>query len=317
MDIHYITDSSPIHHETVATVGFFDGVHRGHRYLIDRMKEQARMVGLKTAIITFPLHPRKVLQQDYQPKLLNSFEERIGHLASTGIDYGYILPFSREFSEIPARDFIQKILCKQLKIKVLLIGYNHKFGKDRIDAYDQYAAYGQACGMIIRQVEELPPTDGYTSSTAIRRMIMEGKIREATATLSYAYTLEGEVVHGNHLGKTIGYPTANLDLNEKDKILPHEGVYAVEVEVEGRQYGGMAYIGKRPTITSNGEQRIEVNIFDFDKDIYGEQLRIKFTEFLRPDIRFDNLDQLKTQLAQDKCDAIDAYGTPINKTASG
>ena len=314
METQYITDSSLMNHETFATVGFFDGVHRGHRYLIDRMKEQARTVGLKTAIITFPIHPRKVLQQNYQPKLLNSFEERLRHLASTGIDYCYILPFTREFSEITACDFIQQVLYKQLKVKELLIGYNHKFGKNRTDAYEQYAAYGQACGMRVRQAEKLPEADGHTSSTAIRRMLLEGKIQEAAVALSYAYTLEGEVIHGNHLGRTIGFPTANLDLNEKDKILPREGVYAVDVEVEAQPYGGMAYIGKRPTITSNGEQRIEVNIFDFDKDIYGEQVRIELTDFLRPDIRFDNLDQLKTQLALDRRDAIDVYWKPIKIT---
>ena len=308
MKTSYITNFSPIEYETLATVGFFDGVHRGHRYLIERMKEQALLAGLKTAIVTFPVHPRKVLQQDYQPKLLNSYEERLRHLTSTGIDYCYILPFTREFSEITACDFIQQILRKQLKIKELLIGYDHKFGKGRTDTCEQYVAYGQACGMRVRQIEKLTETDGqHLSSTAIRRMLMEGKIREARAVLSYAYTLEGEVIHGNHLGRTIGFPTANLDLNDKEKILPREGVYAVDVEVEGQSYKGMTYIGKRPTIASNGEQRVEVNIFDFDKDIYGEQLRIEFTDFLRPDIRFDNLDQLKTQLAQDRCDAIYKY----------
>ena len=299
-----ITRFSQIEHETLATVGFFDGVHRGHRYLLDRMKELARIAGLKTAIITFPVHPRKVLQQDYQPKLLNSFEERLRHLCSTGIDYCYILPFTREFSETSARDFIQQILHKQLKVEELLIGYDHKFGKDRTDTCEQYIAYGEACGMRVRPIEKLPETDRqHISSTAIRRMLMEGNIREAKAVLSYAYTLEGEVIHGNHLGRTIGFPTANLNLNDKDKIIPREGVYAVDVEVEGQSYKGMAYIGKRPTVMSGGEQRIEVNIFDFDKDIYGEQLRIEFTDFLRPDIRFDNLDQLKTQLAQDRRDA--------------
>jgi len=303
METNYINALS-IEHETLATVGFFDGVHRGHRYLIDRMRIQAREAGLKTAIITFPVHPREVLQQDYQPKLLNSLEERLRHLASTGIDYCYVIDFTREFAETTASDVIQQILHKKLRVKELLIGYDHKFGKGRADTCEQYAAYGQACGMRIRQIEKLPETEGYVSSTAIRRMLREGKIREATAALSYAYALEGEVVHGNHLGRTIGFPTANLDLNDKNKIIPCEGVYAVDVEVERQAYKGMAYIGKRPTVTSVGEQRVEVNIFDFDKDIYGEQLRIEFTEFLRPDVRFANLEQLKTQLAQDRRDAM-------------
>ena len=309
METVYITDFSQIKDTTIASVGFFDGVHRGHRYLIDRMKEQARAEGLETAVITFPVHPRKVLQQDYQPKLLNSFEERLLHLASTGIDYCYILPFTREFSELTACDFIRQVLHRQLKVEELLIGYDHQFGKDRTGNYELYAAYGQACGMKVQQIEKSPSE--HISSTVIRRMLVEGKIREATSALSYAYALEGEVVHGNHLGRTIGFPTANLDLNEKDKILPREGVYAVEVEVEGQAYKGMAYIGKRPTVTSDGDPRVEVNIFDFDKDIYGEQVHIEFTDFLRPDIRFAGLDQLKAQLSQDKRDAIDVYWNPI------
>ncbi|MDR0543556.1 MAG: riboflavin biosynthesis protein RibF [Dysgonamonadaceae bacterium] len=308
METIYITDSPQIEYETLATVGFFDGVHRGHRYLINRMKERSQVTGLKTAIITFPVHPRKVLQQDYQPKLLNSFEERLQHLASTGINYCYVIDFTREFSETGARDFIQQILCKKLRIKELLIGYDHKFGKGRADTFEQYAAYGQSCGMKVHQAAKLPESDGHTSSTAIRRLLSEGQVWKVAAALSYPYGLKGEVVHGNHLGRTIGFPTANLDLNDKDKMIPCEGVYAVDVEIEGKQYKGMAYIGKRPTVASAGEQRIEVHIFDFDKDIYGQQLRIEFMNFLRPDIRFENLEQLKEQLTRDKRNAIAGNG---------
>ncbi|MDR2805048.1 MAG: bifunctional riboflavin kinase/FAD synthetase [Dysgonamonadaceae bacterium] len=304
MEAIYITGTSRIEHKTLASVGFFDGVHQGHRYLIDRMKEQARAAGLKTAIITFPVHPRKVLQQEYQPKLLNSFEERLERLASTGIDYCYVIPFTREFSETTAGDFIRQILHAQLRVNELVIGYDHKFGKGRTDAYEQYAAYGQACGMTVRRAGQLAETAGHTSSTAIRRLLAEGQVRKAAQALSYPYTLTGEVIHGNHLGRTIGFPTANLDLNDKEKVIPREGVYAVNVTVERQPYQGMAYIGTRPTIASSGEQRIEVHIFDFDRDIYGEQLRIEFTDFLRPDIRFEGLEQLKQQLTQDRRKAI-------------
>ncbi|GHV57106.1 riboflavin biosynthesis protein [Bacteroidia bacterium] len=300
METIYITDSVQIKYETIATVGFFDGVHRGHRYLIDRMKQNARISGLKTAIITFPVHPRKVLQQDYQPKLLNRFEERLERLTSTGIDYCYVIDFTRAFSETSARDFIQQILHKRLRVKELIIGYDHQFGKDRTDGYEQYVAYGQSCGMKVSQTTKLPEPGGHTSSTAIRRLLSEGQVQEAAEALSYPYALTGKVIHGNHLGRTIGFPTANLDLNDKDKIIPHEGVYAVDVEVEDRRYKGMAYIGKRPTVASAGEQRIEVHIFDFDKDIYGQQVRIELRNFIRPDIRFEGLEQLKEQLVLDK-----------------
>jgi riboflavin kinase/FMN adenylyltransferase len=305
METIRISGTFQIKHETLATVGFFDGVHRGHRYLIDQMKAEAHRVGLKTAIITFPVHPRKVLQQNYQPKLLNSFEERLERLADTGIDYCYVIDFTREFAETVASDFIQQILYRQLRVRELLIGYDHRFGKGRSDTCEQYTAYGRACGMVIRRAGQLPEADGHISSTAIRRLLAEGQVRKAMDALTYPYSLSGEVVHGNRLGRTIGFPTANLDLNDKDKIIPREGVYAAGVvEVENRKYKGMAYIGNRPTIASAGERRVEVHIFDFDRDIYGQQLRLEFTDYLRPDIRFDNLEQLKNQLIQDRQNAI-------------
>jgi riboflavin kinase/FMN adenylyltransferase len=302
MEILRITGSTRITHDTLATVGFFDGVHRGHLYLIERMKLCARKAGLPTAIVTFPLHPRTVLQQDYQPKMLNSFDERMAHLSDAGIDYAYVIDFTRAFSETTAQDFIQKILHKQLCVRQLMIGYDHRFGKNRTDNYPQYAAYGQSCGMILHPVGPLP--EPHTSSTSIRNLLSEGRVREAAQALSYPYTLSGTVIEGNHLGRTIGFPTANLDLIEKEKIIPCEGVYAVQVTLGGEFFRGMAYIGARPTVMTDGERRIEVNIFDFDRDIYGQTLRIDFLEFLRPDARFNGLDRLKEQLAIDRRKAI-------------
>jgi riboflavin kinase/FMN adenylyltransferase len=303
MEIIHINDSSRIETETVATVGFFDGVHRGHRYLIDRLKRLAGETGLKTAVITFPVHPRKVLQQDYQPKLLNTLEERLRQLASTGIDYCYVIDFTKEFSETTAQDFIQRILHDQLHVKALLVGYDHRFGKGGTGDYAHYAAYGKACGIKVVPAERLPEKDGHTSSTAIRRLLSEGKMKEAAKSLSYNYTLEGKVIHGNKMGRTIGFPTANIELDDKEKVVPREGVYAVRVEIENENYLGMAYIGKRPTVSSTGEQRIEVNIFDFDRDIYGEYICVEFTDFLRPDVHFAGLDALKQQLTKDKAAA--------------
>ncbi|GHS99309.1 riboflavin biosynthesis protein [Bacteroidia bacterium] len=300
MEIIHINDSSRIETETVATVGFFDGVHRGHRYLIDRLKRLAGETGLKTAVITFPVHPRKVLQQNYQPKLLNTLEERLRQLASTGIDYCYVIDFTKEFSETTAPDFIQRILHDQLHVKTLLVGYDHRFGKGGTGDYADYAAYGKACGIKVLPAERLPEKGGHTSSTAIRRLLSEGKMKEAAESLSYNYTLEGKVIHGNKMGRTIGFPTANIELDDKEKVVPREGVYAVRIWVENENYLGMAYIGKRPTVSSAGEQRIEVNIFDFDRDIYGEYIRVEFTDFLRPDAHFAGLEALKQQLAKDK-----------------
>jgi riboflavin kinase/FMN adenylyltransferase len=302
----HLADSPTIKQETIATVGFFDGVHRGHRFLIDQIKERAQTTGLKTAVITFPVHPRKVLQQNYQPRLLTSPEERAQLLASTGVDYCYMIDFTPAFSETSAQDFIRKVLHQELRVRELIIGYDHKFGKNRTDSFEQYAAYGQTCGMKVDRAEKLPEPDGHISSTVIRRLLANGQVRQAAEALAYPYTLAGEVVHGNHMGRTIGFPTANLDLNNKEKLTPREGVYAVNVEVENRRYRGMAYIGKRPTVAAAGEQRIEVHIFDFDRDIYGRQLGVAFLEFIRPDARFDSLNHLKEQLARDRQNAIAA-----------
>jgi riboflavin kinase/FMN adenylyltransferase len=299
MEIIYINDSSRIEQETVATVGFFDGVHRGHLYLINQLKISAQKTGLKTAIITFPVHPRKVLNQGYQPKLLCTFEERIQRLSSTGIDYCYVIDFTKEFSETTAQDFIREKLHAQLGVKELLVGYDHKFGKGRTNAYEDYVEYGKNCGMKIFHAEKLQEKDLHISSTSIRQLLSEGKIKEVSGLLSYHYTLEGIVVQGNKLGGTIGFPTANLVLCDQDKIIPCEGVYAARISVEGKTCSGMVYIGKRPTILPEGEKRIEAHIFDFAGDIYGKRIRLELTDFLRPDRHFDSLEELQAQLVKD------------------
>ena len=288
---------------TIATIGFFDGVHCGHRYLIGQLKEQAAKSGLKSAVITFPVHPRKVLQQEYQPRLLTSFEERMKLLSTLGIDQVHVLDFTRELSELTALDFIRKILREQLNVKELLIGYDHKFGKGRNDGFEQYVEYGKNCGIDVYQAKELPEEEKNVSSTLIRRLLLEGKIKEVNEKLSYRYELEGKVVLGNQLGRTIGFPTANLELKEKDKMLPNDGVYSVFVETEGKNYRGMAYVGQRPTVTQQGGKRVEVNIFDFFDDIYGKNLRIELIDFIRPEIRFNNLGDLKEQLEKDRYQA--------------
>ena len=289
---------------TIATIGFFDGVHCGHRYLIRQLKEQAAKSGLKTAVITFPVHPRKVLQQEYQPKLLTSFEERMKLLSTLGIDQIHVLDFTRELSDLTAQDFIRKILREKLNINELLIGYDHKFGKGRNDGFEQYVAYGKDCGINVYQAKELPEEEKNVSSTLIRRLLLEGKIKEVNEKLSYRYELEGKVVLGNQLGRTIGFPTANLELKEKDKMLPNDGVYSVFVETEGKNYRGMAYVGQRPTVTQQGGKRVEVNIFDFFDDIYGKNLRIELIDFIRPEVRFNNLEDLKEQLEKDRYQAL-------------
>jgi riboflavin kinase/FMN adenylyltransferase len=285
-----------------ATIGFFDGVHAGHRFLLAQLKTQAKVRELPSMVITFPQHPQSVLHSEFQPKLLNTFDERIERLSLSGIDYCLLLDFTPSLSRLSAKEFIQKKLKEEWHVKLLLIGYNHRFGKNRAEGFEDYVKYGEACGMEIMRALELP--DIPVSSTRIRTCLFEKRIEEANRMLSYSYRLEGTVIEGNRLGRTIGFPTANLKINDKNKMIPGEGIYAVWVYWKLRKYGGMAYIGKRPTITAHGEPRIEVHLFDFSGDLYGETLQLDFVEFLREDKRFENVEDLQNQLFLDRETAI-------------
>jgi riboflavin kinase/FMN adenylyltransferase len=286
--------------EVAATIGFFDGVHLGHRFLIRQLKELADSEGLPSAVITFRQHPQYVLQTGYRPKLLCTPEEKINLLSALDIDFCYLIDFSKELSQLSARDFISDILRKKLGVRQLLVGYDHRFGKNRAEGFSDYVKYGQDYGLKVVQAPELPDYAGHVSSTQIRNKLIEGHLEEANQLLSYNYSLEGKVIEGNKLGREIGFPTANLDISDKNKIIPQEGIYATWVHIGAAKYQGMAYIGKRPTVVSAGEQRIEVHILDFSDNIYEETLRLEFVKFLREDKTFGNLSELKGQLLVDK-----------------
>lgn len=295
-----IYDFSLVETATAATIGFFDGVHLGHKFLIEELKKYAQKAKLKTAIITFPVHPHKILYKNYHSFLLNTFKEKIQELSSTGIDYCYIINFTQKFSKITAQDFIKQVLHKQLQVKKLIIGYDHKFGKERISGYKQYVEYGKICGIKVHQIKKLPEKDICNSSTSIRKLLIKGEVEKAAYQLSYYYYLNGKVIRGNQLGRTINFPTANIYINSKEKIIPCDGVYATFAFIKKKKYVGMTYIGKRPTVCLEGDPRIEINIFNFDKNIYGEKIRIEFTSFVRPNIHFCNLQELQKQLKEDK-----------------
>ena len=299
-----INSDSPfrLNDETAATIGFFDGVHAGHRFLLNQLKMEAEIHRLPSMAITFLQHPQSVLQTVFQPKLLNTFDERIDRLSQTGINYCLLLDFARPLSQLSAKEFIQKKLKEEWHVKLLLIGYNHRFGKNRVESFDDYVKYGKECGMEILRAVELP--DISVSSTHIRNCLLKRNLREANQALSYFYCLEGKVIEGNRLGRTIGFPTANLEINDANKIIPGEGIYAVWVYWRRKKYGGMVYIGKRPTITVHGEKRIEANLFDFSDNLYGETLRLEFVEFLRESKHFKNVEELKKQLFADKEAAV-------------
>ena len=286
--------------ELVATIGFFDGVHQGHRFLIHEMKEIARQKNLPSAVITFPKHPRAVLQTDYQPKLLNSFEEKIEHLATTGVDYCIVIDFTTELSQMTAQSFLSTVLAEQFHIKTLVVGYDHRFGHERVDGFEQYIEYGRACGVEV--IKATPYNGGKTvvSSSEIRRELMLCHVEKAAELLTYSYQLRGHVIRGHEIGRTLGFPTANIQIDEPFKVLPGVGVYAVWVDVEGERYKGMLYIGDRPTLDNGENISLEVNILDFSETIYNIELTVSFIYYVRGDIKFDSLEQLKEQLTNDR-----------------
>lgn len=287
------------HAPLVATIGFFDGVHTGHRFLIDQVKEEAAKRGLPSAVITFPVHPRKVLQKDYQPALLCGFEEKTERLATTGVDYCVCLDFTTEISQLSAREFMKNILKDKLSVNTLVIGYDHRFGHNREDAFADYKRYGSEIGIDVIEARELPGEE-HVSSSRIRKLLAEGYIRKAAKLLSYNYTISGKIVEGFKVGRTIGFPTANIQVWETYKVIPAFGVYAVYVHVEGQRYDGMLYIGKRPTLHNGDNISIEVNLFNFDGDLYNKNLTAEFIDFVRPDEKFIDIDTLKKQIGNDK-----------------
>ena len=234
--------------ELVATIGFFDGVHLGHRFLIDEMKEIAKARNLPSAVITFPEHPRAVLHADYQPKLLNSFEEKLQQLETTGVDYCIVLDFTIELSRLSAKEFITSILAKSLHVKTLLIGYDHRFGHDRTDGFEQYVVYGTECGIEVLKASPYDEGNTAVSSSEIRKLLQAGNVAEAAYLLTYPYQLLGHIVSGYKVGRTLGFPTANIRVDEPFKVIPGIGVYAVWVTFDGKTYMGMLNIGVRPTI---------------------------------------------------------------------
>lgn len=291
-----------------ATIGFFDGVHIGHRFLINQLKNLANAEKSASAVITFPEHPRITLQNGFLPKLLNTQEEKLNQLNCTGIDFCFLLRFSNEIAAMSAEEFIRDILVKQLNVKSLLIGYNHRFGRNRAEGFSDYKKYGEMYGMEVVLAEELPKEAQSVSSTLIRKKLEESDLKEANRLLSYNYQLSGKVVSGNKLGRKIGFPTANLDLSDKNKVIPGVGIYAVWVYFSGEKYPGMAYIGTRPTVTSHGEKRIEVHLIGYSGDLYNEVLTLEFVEYLREDKRFETLEALREQLVRDRENTIKLIG---------
>ena len=283
----------------VATIGFFDGVHLGHRFLIEQVKELAKDQGLRSALITFPVHPRQVMKSDYRPELLTTPEEKIELLKAQGVDYCIMLDFTVELSQLSALSFMKDILQQRYNVSTLIIGYDHRFGHNRSKGFEDYVRYGQQIGMNVYRAQACMIDDLNISSSLVRTHLLEGKIDLSTRYLGYNYSIEGVVVGGYRVGRTIGFPTANLDLRESNKLIPSDGVYAVRVEVKGCLYAGMLNIGYRPTLDNGSKKSIEVHILRFDEDFYDEKIRLFFVSRIRSEMKFSGLDELIAQLKRD------------------
>ncbi|MGQ0828089.1 MAG: bifunctional riboflavin kinase/FAD synthetase [Bacteroidota bacterium] len=300
---HHIEDFKNVKNPVVTT-GTFDGVHLGHQKIISRLQEVAKKHNGETVLLTFYPHPRMVLfPDDNELKLLNTQQEKIELLEQCGVDHLIIYPFTKEFSRLTSVEFVRNILVNRIGTKRLVIGYNHHFGRNREGSFEHLKEYGNLYGF---EVEEIPAQDIDNieiSSTKIRKALQAGDVKGAATFLGHQYTLTGRIVEGKKLGKTIGYPTANIFVDDKYKLIPADGVYAVKVRHKGDIYGGMLNIGNNPTV--NGKiKTIEVNIFDFDKDIYGDEATVYFLERLRDEVKFNGLEELKKQLAKDKKNAV-------------
>jgi riboflavin kinase/FMN adenylyltransferase len=288
---------------SAVSIGYFDGVHKGHAALLTRLVSQAKERGLKSVVVTFSIHPREALNANYVPKLITLNEERYRLLEAQGVDYCIVLPFSKEISGKSFKQFMDDYLIDKLNTKYLLIGHDHHFGCDRANGFDQYKQYGEEKGIVVEREDVFKVKDIVVSSSYVRREIQAGNIAGAKAALGYDYFIEGVVIPGYKVGKTIGFPTANVAVNDVRKLLPAAGVYAVTVEIEGtsKELKAMLYIGARPTFVNMSETKsIEVNIFDFDEDIYQKKIKVNFKNYIREEQKFDSPSKLATQLNKDK-----------------
>jgi len=284
---------------TVVTVGTFDGVHVGHKKIIDKIVANATANDLKSTILTFFPHPRMVLQQASDLKLLNTLEEKISILKETGLDQLIIHPFTKEFSRLTAEEYVKEVLVESINAKKVIIGYDHRFGRNRTATIDYLIKFGEKYKFDVEQISVEEVNEVSVSSTKIRVALEEGNIKTANTFLGYSYMLTGIITKGKGLGKQIDFPTANIHIKEEYKLIPKIGVYVVKSEYNNKTIYGMMNIGYNPTV--NGEKKtIEVHFLDFDEDLYDKEIRVELLERLRDEKRFDSIEDLKKQLIKDK-----------------
>lgn len=304
MKVHYGVEDIYIKNPVV-TIGSFDGVHLGHACVIQHLKEKAANVGGESVIISFEPHPREVLYpMEKKPGILTTLDEKIAILERYGVDHLIILKFTVEFSQQPYTDFVRNVLVEKIKIKGLVVGYDHRFGKDRAGNYESLQELSQQYNFFLEREVVFEENNVNVSSTKIRNALTIGNIDTVNRFLGYPYSITGKVVNGKRLGRKIGFPTANIEIADERKLLPALGVYAVEVWIDDEVYHGMLNIGIRPTVSKEGVISHEVHIFDFNRDIYGQVITVKFVARLRGERKFEDINELQAQLHKDKEDII-------------
>jgi riboflavin kinase/FMN adenylyltransferase len=308
MQVHRDIDNLPVFRKGVVTIGTFDGVHLGHCQIIAQLKEEAARIGGETIIITFHPHPRKVVASPSSGfQLLNTIGEKISLFENNGIDHLVIVPFTEAFSMLSAEDYIQQFLIGRFHPHTVIIGYDHRFGQGRKGDYKLLEKFSETLGYKLLEISPHVINSNTVSSTLIRKALSRGDISAANELLGYEYFITGKVVEGNKLGRTLGYPTANIEISYPEKLVPANGIYAVKLideEAPERLLKGMMSIGIRPTVDDSGIRTIEVNIFDFDRNIYGHTLKVSFVAYLREEKKFNGLEALKEQMAQDKLESL-------------
>lgn len=304
MAIFRNTDNLPAFKNAVITIGTFDGVHKGHRMILNEVVTHAKNISGESILLTFEPHPRKLLFPDQPLGIITPLEEKLQLATGVGIQHIVIVPFTKEFANLPAHDYVEKFLVKIFHPHSIIIGYDHRFGYDRKGDIKLLEDYASEYNYELLEIPAHLIDEAAVSSTKIRRAITEGRIEDATQMLGRHYSLSGMVVHGHKLGRTLGYPTANVHPVDADQIIPGLGIYAIYVVHNGAKYGAMLSIGYNPTVSDKKELRIEANIFDFDKDIYDDVIELIFIKKLRDEQKFNSLDELKEQLHKDKQDTL-------------
>lgn len=285
--------------QSVVTIGTFDGVHIGHKAILNRLVQTAKKENLDSAVLTFFPHPRMVLQQNSEIKLINTINERISLLEKTGLDHVIIHPFTKEFSRMTASEYVEEILVNGLNVRKIIIGYDHRFGRNRTANIENLKEFGKIFDFEIEEISAKEIDDVAVSSTKIRNALNQGDVETANNYLNYEFMISGEIVQGKAIGRTINYPTANLHLEENYKLIPKNGVYIVKSKIDQNDVFGITSIGTNPTV-GGIDKTIETHFLDFDQDLYGKTITIEFLKFIRDEAVFDSIDQLKEAIAQDE-----------------